>query len=145
MGKIKIGKNKKRSPRKTQIKKVRFVTIAGKRYKFDYEWQELEEDVPKISYTDKERGFIMIILNSRFSVLNIIKDQIFYIALHVTEGIVEEFLRENSRPLDKVIELRDKTIKIFMVEDWVEDWQEKDIIDDEQQYGADANIKEGLK
>ncbi len=113
MGKIKIGKNKKRSPRKTQIKKVRFVTIAGKRYKFDYEWQELEEDVPKISYTDKERGFIMIILNSRFSVLNIIKDQIFYIALHVTEGIVEEFLRENSRPLDKVIELRDKTIKIL--------------------------------
>ena len=30
-------------------------------------------------------------------------------------------------------------IKIFLVEDWVKDWQENDIIDDEHQYGEDQN------
>jgi len=104
-------KEKGRKPRKTQIKKERFITIAGKKYRFDYEWQELEEEVPKISYSDKHKGFIMIILNSRFPALNIVKDQVFYIALYVTEGIIEEFFKENSRSFEKVIELRDKTIK----------------------------------
>lgn len=103
-------RSKKRTPRKTQHKKARFITIAGKKYKFDYEWQELEDEVPKISYVDKDRGLIMVILNSRFPILNTIKDQSFYVALYVTEGIAETFLRENARPLDRVIELRDKTI-----------------------------------
>lgn len=40
---------------------------------------------------------------------------------------------------------KEKNIKIFNVQDWTKEWQEKDIIDDKQQYGADANIKENLK
>lgn len=36
-------------------------------------------------------------------------------------------------------------IVILNVEDLVKDWQEKDIIDDERQFGTDLNIKEGLK
>lgn len=40
---------------------------------------------------------------------------------------------------------KEKGMKIFNVEDWVKDWQEKDILDDKFQYGADLNIKEGLK
>ncbi len=103
--------NKQRVPKRTQIKRVRFITIAGKKYKFDYDWQELEDEVPKVSYIDKSRGLIMVILNSRFSTLSIVKDQIFYTTLFVTEGIVEVFLRENSRSFDRVIELRDKILK----------------------------------
>ena len=103
-------KSKNRTARKTQRKKARYITIAGTKYKFDYEWQELEDKVPKVSYTDKDHGIIRVILNSRFPTLNIVKDQTFYIVLYVTEGIVEEFLRQNSRPLDRVIELRDKTL-----------------------------------
>ncbi len=30
-------------------------------------------------------------------------------------------------------------MKIFKVEDWVKEWQEKDIIDDQYQYGKDMN------
>ncbi|MFA6146341.1 MAG: dCMP deaminase family protein [Patescibacteria group bacterium] len=30
-------------------------------------------------------------------------------------------------------------MKIFNVEDWTRDWQEKDIVDDQQQYGKDQN------
>ncbi len=35
--------------------------------------------------------------------------------------------------------MKDGSYKIFRVEDWISDWQEKDIIDDKQQYGADQN------
>ncbi len=36
-------------------------------------------------------------------------------------------------------------IKVFSVEDWVNDWRQKDIVDDEHQYGAEQNHKENLK
>lgn len=42
-----------------------------------------------------------------------------------------------------VCSMKDKGIKIFKVEDWVKDWQEKDIVDDKHQYGSDLNINEG--
>ena len=38
---------------------------------------------------------------------------------------------------------RDKGIKIFNVEDWIKEWQEKDIIDDQEQYGRDLNKMDG--
>ncbi len=48
--------------------------------------------------------------------------------------------------LNKVIcSTKDGGIKIFKVEDWVKEWQENDIIDDKDQYGADVNLKEKLK
>jgi len=40
---------------------------------------------------------------------------------------------------------REGKYKIFLVQDWVKDWQEKDILDDKYQYGGDLNIKENLK
>jgi len=48
--------------------------------------------------------------------------------------------------LKKVIcSTKEKGMKIFKVEDWVKDWQEKDILDDQHQYGKDLNLKDGLK
>lgn len=47
--------------------------------------------------------------------------------------------------LNRVIcSTREKAMKIFNVEDWVKDWQKKDILNDKHQYGNDLNIKEGL-
>jgi len=43
-----------------------------------------------------------------------------------------------------VCSTKEKGIKIFNVEDWVKDWQEKDILDDKFQYGKDLNKKDGL-
>ena len=100
-----------RKPRKTQIKRDRFITIAGKKYKFDYEWQDLEDDIPKYGYVDKDRGLIMIILNSKFPVLNIVKDLVFYVALYISEGIVEAALKENRQPLERTISLRDSLMQ----------------------------------
>ena len=34
---------------------------------------------------------------------------------------------------------RDGGYRIFNIEDWINDWQEKDILDDKYQYGADQN------
>jgi hypothetical protein len=39
---------------------------------------------------------------------------------------------------------KDKGIKIFNIEDWVKDWQERDILDDEYQFGKDLNKNDGL-
>jgi len=38
----------------------------------------------------------------------------------------------------------DKESRIFNVEDWVKEWQEKDIIDDEHRYGTDMNKKDNF-
>lgn len=48
--------------------------------------------------------------------------------------------------LDKVIcSTKEGGMKIFKVEDWLKEWQEKDIIDDEEQYGKDLNRLDGYK
>jgi dCMP deaminase len=48
--------------------------------------------------------------------------------------------------LNKVIcSTREEGIKIFNVEDWVKDWQEKDITDDQHQYGKDLNKIDGYE
>ena len=47
--------------------------------------------------------------------------------------------------LERVIcSTHDGQFKIFKVADWIKDWQEKDIIDDKDQYGRDVNFKEKL-
>lgn len=48
--------------------------------------------------------------------------------------------------LDKVIcSTKEGGMKIFKVEDWLKEWQEKDIIDDKDQYGKDLNRLDGYK
>jgi len=43
-----------------------------------------------------------------------------------------------------VCSTKEKGMKIFNVQDWVRDWQEKDVLDDKDQYGRDLNEKEGF-
>jgi len=35
-------------------------------------------------------------------------------------------------------------VKVFSVDEWANEWREKDIVDDKQQYGADQNVRDGL-
>jgi len=44
-----------------------------------------------------------------------------------------------------VSSVKDGGYKTFDVCDWEKDWKEKDIIDDQQQYGKDLNEKDNLK
>jgi len=100
---------KTRTPNKTQPNKVRFINIAGHRYRFDYDWGVLDESVPKEAYLNKETHTIMVILNTHYRILKVLqKPDIFYHIIFLTEGIVEVFLKENNLSLEKVISLRDK-------------------------------------
>ena len=121
---------KDRTPKKTSETKARFITIAGQRFRFDYEWGSLEESVAKEAYLDKERNTIMVILNQNYNILRVLpKPDIFYHAVFLTEGIVEVFLRENNQSLEKVVGLRDALIQNLanvMSEDAAEDVANKD-------------------
>ncbi|MDI6591902.1 MAG: dCMP deaminase family protein [Patescibacteria group bacterium] len=47
--------------------------------------------------------------------------------------------------LNRVIcSTKEEGMRIFYVQDWVKDWQERDILDDKEQYGKDLNLKENL-
>ena len=35
-------------------------------------------------------------------------------------------------------------VKVFLVDEWAQEWRYTDIVDDKQQYGADQNIRDGL-
>ena len=102
-----------RKPKRVQRKMARFITIAGNKFRFDYKWGELDEDIAKVSEIDKEKGLIVVTLNYNFPLISIVKDKYTYIALMVIEGIVEAFLRENNKGLEKLTELRDRTVKQF--------------------------------
>jgi dCMP deaminase len=39
---------------------------------------------------------------------------------------------------------KEKGVEVFNIEDWVRDWQERDVLDDQYQYGKDLNEKDGL-
>ena len=121
---------KSRTPKQTQKNKVRFITIAGHRYQFDYDWGALEESVAKEAYLDKERNTIMVILNTHYHMLKVLpRPDFFYHVIFLAEGIVEVFLKENKLSLEKVVVLRDKlTQKLanIMSEDAVNDDERKD-------------------
>jgi len=105
----KVETPKGRTPKKVSSNMVRFITIAGKRYRFDYTWGALEESVAKQAYLDKDKNTIMVILNNHYHILKALpKIDLFYHIVYLTEGIVEVFLKENHLSLDKVVELRDK-------------------------------------
>ncbi len=122
--------NKNRTPKKTSSKRARFITIAGERYRFDYDWGSLDEFTAKQAYLDKEKNTIMVILNTRYRILKILpKPDFFYHVIFLTEGIVEVFLKENKLSLEKVIGLRDKLtqqLADIMAEDIVDEDVKKD-------------------
>lgn len=48
--------------------------------------------------------------------------------------------------LEKVVcSTKEGGVRSFFVKDWIEDWQKKDITDDNHQYGKDLNSKDNLK
>ena len=132
--------NKKRTPKKTSSQKVRFITIAGERYRFDYEWGALDEFIAKQAYLDKEKNTIMVILNTRYHILKTIpKPDFFYHVIFLAEGIVEVFLKENKFSLEKVISLRDKLTQ-KLADIITEDIMDEDIKKDSQIIGAQTYL-----
>lgn len=99
-----------RKPKKVKARKVRYITIAGEKYNFDWRWDELSEDLPKFSDIDDKKRVIVITLNSLYPLLNTTKDLTLYTSIFVTEGIAEAFLSKNSKNTLKATGLRDKIV-----------------------------------
>ncbi len=106
-----LSTTRNRTPRKTSPQKVRFITVAGQKYKFDYRWDTLDDNIAKTAYLDKERKMIMVILNANYRLLHIVKPDLLYYLVYLTEGITEVFLKENRQPLDRITLLRDKLVQ----------------------------------
>ena len=105
--------NKKRTPKKTQNIKERYITIAGKKYQYEYRWDVLREDVAKEGFLDKENNKFIVTLNSAYTMLNVVKLDIFYLALYVTEGIIEALVQESGEGPERITPLRDSMLSII--------------------------------
>ena len=91
--------------------KEKYITISGNKYKFEYEWGTLEENIAKQGYLQKDKNLFIVILNRQYKILDVVEPGIFYHAIYITEGIMEALLLENEEDNNRVISLRDEVMK----------------------------------
>lgn len=107
-----INKNKDRTPKKFSQNKDKFITINSEKYKFEFEWTNLDDDKKsKESFLDPSTKTIMIFLNKKYKLLDILNVDLLYMIFYIAEGIIEVFLRESGQTNDKLVYLRDGVIK----------------------------------
>jgi len=101
---------KTRTPRKIKKRKIRSIVIADKKFRFDWDWDRLDERLPKVGEVDEENGQVMIWLNRDFKLLNAVTVNKMYITLFVTEALAEIYADLNNKDRRIVIPLRDSTL-----------------------------------
>lgn len=109
-----------RTPRKIQKRRIRSITIQGKRFNFDYEWMDLGTEIPKDFAIDRDRNLVTIYINSAFPALQLAKDILFYVTFYLAEGLAEVYIVEAKSKFERVLSLRDsllKTLAEVMIED----------------------------
>jgi hypothetical protein len=105
-------KDQKRTPRKVSPNRAKFITINSQKYRFEFEWRNLDdEEKSKEAFLDPATNTIMVMLNSKYKLLDVIKPDILYMIFYISEGITEVFLRESNQPNEKLVHLRDGIIK----------------------------------
>ncbi len=101
--------NEKRIPRKTQKLKAKFIVVNGKRFRFDFEWRNLDDETTDKEVIMTENG-IEIFINTAFRGFSLSKDATFYSINQVAEGIAKIYLDESNQSLNRIIDLRNKLI-----------------------------------
>lgn len=105
-------KNDKRTPKKLSQNRAKFITINGQKYKFEFDWANLDDsEKSKEAFLDPSTSTIMVLLNKKYKLLDIISPDILYMIFYISEGIIEVFLRESNQSTDRLIHLRDGIIK----------------------------------
>lgn len=99
----------KRTPKKVQSRKAKFIVINGKKFRFDFFWKNLGDEM-----IDKETVLtdigIEIYINIGFPGFGLSKDSQFYCVFHVAEAISEMYLKESEQPISRMVELRNKLL-----------------------------------
>lgn len=101
--------DQKRTPKKTQTNRAKFVTINGKKFRFDFFWKNLGDDNVDKETVTTDTG-IEIYINTGFPGFGLSKDSQFYCVFHVAEAISELYLKEAEQPIGRMVELRNKLL-----------------------------------
>lgn len=105
-------RDQNRTPKKNSLNKAKFITINGQRYKFEFEWANLDDsEKSKEAFLDPSTSTIMVMLNKKYKLLDILNPDILYMIFYISEGIIEVFLKESNQSNARLIHLRDGIIK----------------------------------
>lgn len=99
----------KRTPSKTQQKKAKYVMINGKKFKFDFFLQNLDDETLDKQTVTTESG-IEVYINTGFKGYLLTKDTDFYCTFHIAEAIAEIYLKESDQGIARIFELRNKLL-----------------------------------
>lgn len=99
----------KRTPKNTKQKTAKFITINGKKFRFDFFWSDLGEEFKDKETVITDKG-IEIYINTGFKGFTLSKDSTFYCVHHVAEAIAETYLKESGQSRDRVFYLRNKLL-----------------------------------
>ena len=102
--------NKTRTPNKTQPNKVKFIMVGGKRFKFDFYLQNLNNDTLDKETIITSNKTIEIYINIGFKGYTLSKDTEFYSIFHVSEALSEIYLTESKQSIDRIFSLRNSLI-----------------------------------
>lgn len=105
-------RDQNRTPKKNSLNRAKFITINGQKYKFEFEWANLDDsEKSKEAFLDPSTSTIMVMLNKKYKLLDILNPDILYMIFYISEGIIEVFLKESNQSNDRLIHLRDGIIK----------------------------------
>lgn len=105
-------KDQNRTPKKNSLNRAKFITINGQRYKFEFEWANLDDsEKSKEAFLDPSTSTIMVMLNKKYKLLDILSPDVLYMIFYISEGIIEVFLKESNQSNDRLVHLRDGIIK----------------------------------
>lgn len=105
-------RDQNRTPKKNSLNRAKFITINGQRYKFEFEWANLDDsEKSKEAFLDPSTSTIMVMLNKKYKLLDILSPDILYMIFYISEGIIEVFLKESNQSNDRLVHLRDGIIK----------------------------------
>ncbi|MCD4705512.1 ATP-binding protein [bacterium] len=100
----------KRTPQKIQTRKEKFIMVAGKRFKFDFYLQNLDNNRLDKETIINDNNVIDIYINTGFKGYILTKDTDYYATFHISEAIAEIYVKEAKQNTERIFELRNSLI-----------------------------------
>jgi len=100
----------KRTPKKTQSEVAKFIMVDGKKYRFNFFLQNLDDDRLDKETIISEDKSLQIYINTGFKGYHLTKDTTYYVTFHCAEAVAELYIREAKQNVGRVMELRNSLI-----------------------------------
>ncbi|MEX2411782.1 MAG: ATP-binding protein [Candidatus Paceibacterota bacterium] len=99
--------NDKRTPKKTKPQMAKFIKINGKKFRFDFEFRDLDDETIDKEIAVDEKG-IQIYINTGFRGFMLSKDTSFYSVIHLAEALAMKYVEEGNLSAGQIFNLRNK-------------------------------------